>query len=209
MQSILVTGFEPFGGDEHNPSREVLASLPERIDGRPVSTAVLEVDGLAGPARVVRLLAEQAPAAVLMLGLAAGRPQLSLERIAVNRLDHRLPDNAGRTSDDQPLVVGGPDAYLTSLPARSILAAWHEAGMPGSLSDTAGLFVCNAVFYRARHALGERAPAGFMHLPDDETLALTRRRPGPYVALDHQARGVLLALRTIARHLDQSGPAGG
>lgn len=208
MRPILVTGFEPFGGDERNPSREVLGCLPDRIAGRSVRTAVLGVDGRGGPDRLAGLLDEHGPAAVLMLGLASGRPQLSLERVAVNRLDHRTPDNSGRTAHDEPLLRGGPDAYLSNLPLDAILAAWREAGIPGAISNTAGLFLCNAVFFHARHALGDRAPAGFLHLPDDEVLALTRRSPGPYLPLEHQARGVRIAVETIAAGLDQRPPRG-
>lgn len=202
-----MTGFEPFGGDARNPSQEVVAALPERISGRVIRRGLLAVDATSALPALSRLIAETEPAAVLMLGLAAGRPQPSLERVAVNRLDHHRPDNAGRTAISEPIVHDGPDAYLSSLPLRAIATAWREAGIPGTLSDTAGTFLCNAVFYQARHLLRDRAPAGFLHLPDDEALALTRRHPGPYVPLDHQTRAVLVAAETIVRHLGRDDPA--
>jgi len=204
MPSLLLTGFEPFGDCETNPSWTVA----ERLHGLAVGNLVvvsrrLPVDGTRAPAALTGLIGELEPAAAVMLGLAAGRFQVAVERVAVNVLDYRIADNTGVTHTDIPVVATGPDAYLTSLPARAIVSAWREAGLPGCLSDSAGTFLCNQVFYTARHALVQAGrgtvPAGFIHLPCDEALA--HGKPRPYVPLEHQVQAVRVALAVVAASL--------
>lgn len=197
---VLLTGFEPFGGDPSNPSWTVAA----RLDGLAVGSHAivsrgLPVDGARAVPLLLDLLESLSPAAVVMLGLTGDRPQLSLERVAVNVADYRIPDNAGLRRADAPLAPDGPAAYFTTLPTRAILESWRAAGIPGYLSDSAGTFLCNEVFYAARHHLATAGrgavPAGFVHLPCDEALALGR--PRPYVPLEHQVAAVRLALEVV------------
>ncbi|WP_045233505.1 pyrrolidone-carboxylate peptidase, partial [Deinococcus pimensis] len=191
---MLLTGFEPFGGDAVNPSDLAARALhDEVVGGLPVRSVLLPVDTARAP-HVLREALADGPSAVLLTGLAAGRPQVALERVALNVLDFRLPDNAGVTKQDEPVVPGGPDAYLSTLPLRAILAAWRAAGVPGYISDTAGLYLCNQVMYTARHALGEGVPCGFLHLPANEAIALSARAPGPYLPQGEIDRAVRVAL---------------
>ncbi len=176
-QTLLLTGFEPFGGDSSNPSWAIAQALDGLgIEGFRVSSHRLPVDGSRAPKVLTKLIDAKQPAAVVMLGLARGRVQIALERVAINALDYRIPDNAGRVRRDQPIIKNGPDAYLTTLPTEAILRAWYERAMPGYVSNTAGLYLCNQVFYAARHHLAssgrDRVPAGFIHLPSDESLVL-------------------------------------
>jgi len=191
---ILVTGFEPFGGLPHNPSQALLALLPERVRGRPLRRALLPVDA-EGVGEALQALYREGPEAVLHLGLAEGRPLLSLERLAVNLLDLERPDNCGRKLEDVPIVPGGPLALPARFPVKAVLARWKEAGLPGRQSLSAGSYLCNQVFYLSLYHLPESVPVGFLHLPPDEALAL--ERPGPYVPLEVQARAVLLALEAL------------
>jgi pyroglutamyl-peptidase len=111
-------------------------------------------------------LAQHRPDIVLALGQAEGRCDLSLERVAINVQDARIPDNAGQQPIDVPVIKGGPAAYFSTLPIKSLVAGLKAAGFPASVSQTAGTFVCNQVFYGLQHALaGQGVHSGFMHLP--------------------------------------------
>lgn len=173
--NILLTGFEPFGGNPVNPSCE----LAELLGGEvlPVSAARL------GPA-LESAVRESGAEAVIMMGLAENRIELSIERVAINVLDFRIPDNDGQQPRGVPIVPGGPDAYLSDLPVREIEAVWRAGGIPGSVSNTAGTFCCNQVLYLARR-MGLRA--GFIHLP-----------PLEVVPIDVQLQAVRLAMDVAA-----------
>ena len=164
---ILVTGFEPFGGQSVNPSWEVARGLQglELVGAQVFAVQLPCVFAQALPA-MNQALAQHRPDIVLALGQAEGRCDLSLERVAVNVQDARIPDNAGQQPIDVPVIQGGPAAYFSTLPIKSLVAGLKAAGFPASVSQTAGTFVCNQVFYGLRHALvGQSVHSGFMHLP--------------------------------------------
>ncbi|WP_291431497.1 pyrrolidone-carboxylate peptidase [Deinococcus sp.] len=213
MMPLLLTGFEAFHSHPVNPSAEAALALDGLVldgrvlDGRVlgglrVVSALLPVEPDAACARLTELLETQRPAAVLLTGLASGQPQVTLERVAVNVMDFRIPDNAGRQHRDAPVHAGGPDAYLSTLPLRAVLTAWQAADIPGHLSDTAGTFVCNAVMYHALHALRAlcRAdvPCGFLHLPANARVALAEAKAVPYLPQAELTRAVEVAARTVA-----------
>lgn len=184
-----------------NPSQgvaEVLAGTA--LGGARVESVLLPVDANRAPEVLREALRRVRPDGVLLTGLASGRPQLSLERVAVNVADFRIPDNAGVIRTGEPVVEGGPDAYLTSLPVHGILATWREARVPGYVSDTAGLYLCNQVMYVARHALPHEVACGFLHVPANEEVALAAGGPVPYLPQAEIVRGVRVALDVIARH---------
>jgi pyroglutamyl-peptidase len=167
VRPILVTGFEPFGGDSINPSGEVARALQGRaIDNAPVIGLVLpcifgaSIDALRAAVDAHR------PQLVLALGLAAGREGFTPERVAINRDDARIADNAGMQPIDRPVVADGPAAYFSTLPIKAMVAALHAAGCPAAVSNSAGTFVCNHLFYGLMHALRRRrgVRGGFMHL---------------------------------------------
>ena len=194
---ILLTGFEPFGGDSVNPSWDVACALDgELIDGVCVHALQLPcVFGRAIPT-LLAALRRHRPQAVLALGLAANRLELSLERVAINVDDARIPDNAGGQPIDDPVVARGPAAYFSTLPIKAIVAALQDAGLPATVSQTAGTFVCNHLFYGLMHSLRRRpgVRGGFMHVPLLPAQATAGGPPG--LALADQVRGVRLALLT-------------
>lgn len=195
---ILLTGFEPFGGDKLNPSWLVAQALHgEFIGGAPVQALCLPCVYGAALAVLQAALVQQRPAVVLALGLAAGRTVLSLERVAINVDDARIADNAGAMPIDTPVVGGAPAAYFSRLPIKAIVATLRAAGLPAAVSQTAGTFVCNHVFYGLMHALRRRprARGGFMHLPLLPEQAAAHAN-APSLALDLQVQGVRLALAT-------------
>jgi pyroglutamyl-peptidase len=200
----LVTGFEPFGGDLINPACEALSCLPRRIGDVEVATRMLPtvfdraLDSLDGA------LAATAPDLVLCLGLAGGRAGLSLERVAINLDDARIPDNEGHQPIDRPIVAGGPAAYFTTLPIKAAVAALHRAELPVLLSNTAGTFVCNHVFYGLMHRAarcGGRLRGGFLHVPYLPAQAAHHAGAGgevPSMALADIVRGIEIVLAVAA-----------
>jgi pyroglutamyl-peptidase len=165
--TVLVTGFEPFGGETINPSWEAVAQLAEEWPGL-VRTAQLPcVFGAAIPA-LRAAIDEHRPDLVLCVGQAGGRPALTPERVAINVDDARIPDNAGNQPVDQPVVPGGPAAYFTGLPVKACVSELRAAGIPASVSQTAGTFVCNHVFYGLMHLIATEFPelrGGLVHVP--------------------------------------------
>jgi pyroglutamyl-peptidase len=192
LRRILITGFEPFGGHQTNPS----GLLAQRLDGRDVAGyrvvgRLLPVEALALPAALAGAISEAEPDAIVGLGLAAGRTALALERTAVNLLDFEEPDNAGTILRETPVRENGAAAYFTNLPLSRILAAWHAAGIPGYVSDSAGTYICNQFLYEVL-ALNERSiPAGFVHLPCTPELAIARGPANtPSLPLELMSRGI-------------------
>lgn len=169
MVTALVTGFDPFGGEAINPSGEAV----KRLDGRLIGDAYVVARILpatfagSGPA-LARAIAEVGPDIVIAVGQADGRTALSLERVAINVQDARIPDNEGASPIDEPVVPGGPAAYWTSLPIKAMAAALRAQGIPAEISQTAGTFVCNHLFYSLAHLIATECPAlrgGFIHIP--------------------------------------------
>ncbi len=168
MKTVLITGFEPFGGDPINPSREIARALDGRaLAGRRIVGAVLPCVFDVSLVELRRLLRQHRPELVVCLGLAAGRAEITPERIAINLDDARMPDNAGFQPIDRPVVRGGPAAHWSTLPVKAIVADLRQRGVPASVSQTAGTFVCNHVFFGLMQALRRRrgVRGGFVHLP--------------------------------------------
>lgn len=174
-QCVLLAGFEPYGGAAGNPSQDVVRTL----DGTRLGNGSL-LHGLVLPVRfgeasavLATEIARTRPGLVLALGLAASRGEVAIERVALNLCDASIPDNAGLQPRDTAVLTDGPAALFATLPVRAMLAAVLAAGLPAVLSLSAGSYVCNEVFYRLLHAQATAGlPAGFMHLPPVERLAL-------------------------------------
>lgn len=194
---VLLTGFEPFDGDPENPSWEAARCLHgRRVAGHRIVARRLPVAFDASLRALRRALRETRPAAVLCTGLAATRARISLERVAVNLDDAPIPDNAGSRPADRPVVAGAPAAYFSTLPVKRCLHALREAGIPAEVSQSAGTYVCNHVFYGLMHALRRRprVAAGFVHVPYSPALAA--HRPGaPSLAVETVAAGLRIVLR--------------
>jgi len=169
--TVLLTGFTPFGGADTNASWQVAQLLGGAvIDGHTVVAAQLPTEFDTSIEVLTDLIDKHHPALVVCLGQAGGRQAISLERVAINIADARIPDNAGKQPVDKPVVSGGPPAYFTGLPIKAMLQALQEAGIAGEVSQTAGTYVCNHVFYGLMHTLERRRAftglrGGFIHLP--------------------------------------------
>lgn len=206
----LVTGFEPFGGDSVNPSFEALALLPADLGDLTIAIQVLPCRFGAALSALERAIAATAPDIVLGVGLAGGRSELSLERVAINVDDARIADNGSQQPVDRPIVPDGPAAYFATLPIKAAVAAMREAGLPAAVSNSAGTFVCNHVFYGLMHLAATRFPAvraGFLHVPYLPSQAA--RLPGtPSMALGEIVRGVEIILLVTATRTDDIAEAG-
>lgn len=201
---MLLTGFDPFGDAAVNPSWLVAEALHGRqIARHRVQVAQLPTMFDAATKRLDVLLARHRPALVISLGLAAGRAALSLERVAINVNDARIPDNAGAQPIDTPVVAGAPAAYFSTLPIKAMRQAMLDADVPTEVSQTAGTFVCNHVFFALMHRLAT-APAlagargGFIHVP------LLPGMGTPSLPLNTQVKGVRVAIRVaLVQSVDQ------
>ena len=191
---MLLTGFEPFGGSQVNPSREVVGRLArDGVPGVALHSAILPVDRQGGPATLLNAVRALHPDAILCLGEAARRMAISIERVALNLLDYRMADNAGHQAVDEPIVPGGPAAYFVTLPVRVILDAVRTAGIPAELSLSAGAFLCNQVTYELLHYLTTHQldiPAGFVHLPALPEQVTSAYPPMPSMALETMSCGI-------------------
>lgn len=194
----LVTGFDPFGGEPVNPSQQIAQALDgQLIAGHRIVGAILPTEFGASLPALEKLLRKHRPAFVLALGQAGGRAGISLERVAVNLIDARIPDNAGLQPVDMAVVENAPNAYFSTLPIKAMLTALCEAGIPAALSQTAGTFVCNQVFFGLMRLLARRrgARGGFVHVPYLPEQA-ARRAGAPGVPLETMIVAVRLCLET-------------
>jgi pyroglutamyl-peptidase len=178
--------------------------LKRRIGGIEIHTAELPTSYAKSAPVLAELIEEARPEIVLCVGQAGGRTELCLERVAINVQDARIRDNDGRQPIDRPVVKDGPAAYFATLPIKACVAAMREAGLPAAVSNTAGTFVCNHIFYtlmdvlrRGRHT----ARGGFLHIPYVPEQA-ARLGGAPSMALDDIVRGIEIVLETSAGRVD-------
>jgi pyroglutamyl-peptidase len=213
MHRVLVTGFEPFGGDRLNPSALVACELRGRM---PVEGGWLSVRSVVlpctfeGAAKRLRVaLQVHEPSLVVCLGLASGRPALGFERVAINLVDARIADNRGQQPLDQRVLPTLRDAYFSTLPVKAMAQAARDAGAAAEVSLSAGSFVCNAVFFALMHelhqAVGRKASkqaitvrGGFVHLPNLPMQVRGKKPAVPSMPLRTMVRGVKAALVTAA-----------
>ena len=192
--TVLLTGFDAFGGDTLNPSWLAVSALNNTvIEGHLVVAAQLPTTFAGSKKLLVALLRKHKPALVMSVGVAGGRAALSFERIAINVQDARIADNAGQQPIDVPVVKSGPPGYFSTLPIKAMLTAVTNSAVDAEVSQTAGTFVCNHVFYLLMHALGKqparaRARGGFVHVPYLPGQGL------PCMRLEDMVRGLQTAL---------------
>ena len=207
----LVTGFEPFAGDDVNPAGEAALGLPSRLGELVIENRILPTVFGRAIAALEDALVTVRPDIVLCVGLAGGRAEFSLERVAINVDDARIPDNDGQQPIDRPIAAGGPAAYFTGLPVKAAVAALRQAGLPAIVSNTAGTFVCNHVFYGLMHLTATRQlplRGGFLHVPYLPSQA-ARFNAAPSMGLEQIVEGIRIILRVAAAHTDDIATAEG
>lgn len=191
--TVLLTGFEPFEAQSVNASWLAVEEVARAWDGPPLAVVRLPVSFRRAPQALLEALERTRPEVVVCVGEAGDAQALRVERVAVNVADARIADNDGAQPVDAPLVPGGPAAWFTGLPLKACVAAAVEAGVRAEVSDTAGTYVCNAVFYRLAEALaGSDVPHGFVHVPRTPE----QRGDGRGMATADAARGLAAVVRT-------------
>lgn len=200
---LLITAFEPFGGEAVNPAQLAVEALPDRIGAAQLVKLAVPVEFGRSAAVVCAAIDAHRPDAVLCVGQAGGRAAITPERVAINCDDARIPDNAGAQPVDAPVAADGPAAYFATLPVKAMVAAIRQAGLPAALSNTAGTYVCNHLMYAVLHHLAQRSPqvrAGFLHLPymTEQTVGKPAGTPG--LSLEALVQGLTAAVTAIARN---------
>ena len=198
--TILITGFEPFGGEAINPSWEAVRRIP-KIDSVSFKRMRLPVEWGSAQALLEQAVRDLRPDCVLLCGQAGGRSGVSIERVAVNLMEAGAPDNAGVSHMGDPIEPHGPDAYFATYPYRAMLSALKEAEIPAAFSFSAGAYLCNCVMYRALRLAATEFPgmqAGFIHLP----YLPEQTADKPSLPLEAQVRALEICVKTIGANED-------
>ena len=200
---ILLTAFDPFGGEPVNPSWEAVRLLRAPAGTEVKKLLLPTVFGRSGDLLCAALAAER-PDLTLCIGQAAGRPAITPERIGVNLMDASIPDNAGFQPQEEPVIPGAPAAYFARLPVAALAEAIRAAGVPARVSNSAGLFVCNALLCRLLHEIETHYPqmrGGFVHVPclPEQAERLGKGAALPSLTLPEIVRGLQAALAFCSR----------
>lgn len=201
---LLLTAFDPFGGESVNPAQRAVSLVGEFSGIEIVKLTVPTVFGEASRIAIEALRRER-PDAVLCIGQADGRAAVTPERVAINLMDARIPDNAENQPADEPVVLGAPDAYFSTLPIKKMVEAIRERGIPAEVSNTAGTFVCNALMYSVLHALKTEFPnsiGGFMHVPFIPEQAANKGANVPSMNLNDIVSAIEAAVVAIFEHFN-------
>ena len=203
MTKVLVTGFDPFGGEPINPAWESVKELA-KIESDQYKVEVRQIPTVFDKSieHLYAAIEETKPDIVLCIGQAGGRGDLSIERVAINVNDARIADNEGNQPIDTPIVEHGPAAYWSTLPIKSMVHELQQQGIPASISQTAGTYVCNHVFYGLMHYVAENKAAirgGFIHIPYLPEQA-ARQLGQPSMALETIVKGLRVAIEAVISH---------
>lgn len=171
MKKLLITGFEPFGGEKINPSMDAVLSLPPQIGDYRLIKLVLPVVFGKAAELAIRSASEHAPDVILCVGQAGGRSAITPEIVGINLKNATIPDNENNLPTDEPIIKNGSTAYFSTLPVRKLANALKNAGIPSYVSYSAGAYVCNDLLYSLlAHFDGSSTKVGFVHIPysDDQ-----------------------------------------
>ncbi len=209
MKKVLITGFEPFGGADVNPALEAVKKLNGReLNGGVIVTCDVPVVRFNAIDAVMKAVELHQPDVVITVGQAGGRAAITPERVAINVDDFRIPDNAGIQVIDEPIYEQAPNAYFSTLPIKAIVHRLQEMNIPAQVSNTAGTFVCNHLFYGVANQLAKtKVRNGFIHIPylPEQTAKLDQ----PSMSLDLIVEGLALAAQATLEHDEDLQATGG
>lgn len=208
---ILVTGFDPFGGEKINPAIESVKKLPDTIAGAEIIK--LEIPTVIGKSvdKIKAKIEEVHPDVVLSIGQAGGRPDITVERVGINCDDCRIKDNEGNQPIDEKVAEDGPAAYFSTLPIKAMVKNIQDGGVPASVSNTAGTFICNHVLYGVAHIRATKHPemrTGFIHIPFLPEQVVDKKNM-PSMALETIVKGLTLAIEAIVNNKEDIKVTGG
>lgn len=193
MKSLLITGFEPFGGEVINPSWEAVHRLPDEINGYSLTKLLLPVEFGSAADKALEIADRISPDVIICVGQAGGRGEITPELVAINLRYAKIPDNSGNQPIDEPIIVGGDNALFSTIPARKIAEAIEAFGIPSQLSYSAGSYVCNDLLYTLlMHFKGSKTRVGFIHIP-----YCTEQGKEPYMSLESIVDGLKNAINNL------------
>jgi pyroglutamyl-peptidase len=193
MKKLLITGFEPFGGEEINPSGEALRLLPEKIGNYNLTKLLLPVVFGEAAQKVISEAERLRPDAVICVGQAGGRSAVTPEMVGINLRHASIPDNAGNQPCDEPIIADGETAYFSTIPVRKIAEAIKTAGISSQVSYSAGAYVCNDVLYTLlAHFVNSDVKVGFIHIP-----YVTEQNKEPAMEMDNIIKALTVAVENI------------
>lgn len=197
MKRVLITGYEPFGGDDYNPSLEIAKELNgQTYEEYTYVYKPIPVNRFQCIEELHAAIAEFEPQIVICVGLAWNRQGISVERVAINVADFPIPDNAGYQAMNETIVEGGPNAYFSELPIKSIVGALREAGIPSQISNTAGTYCCNILMYTLLDAIHKGCSVkkgGFLHIPFETKQAAQKVEQVPFMGIQTMIEAVRIA----------------
>lgn len=198
---ILITGFDPFGGENVNPAYEAVKLLPDTIAGAEIIKLEVPTRFHRAGAVLEDAMQRHKPDAVICVGQAGGRAAITPEKVAINLMDGRIPDNAGYQPVDAPIREDGETAYFTSLPVKAMVQRMRDAGIPAAVSYTAGTYVCNYLLYTLLYLIDKKYPnvrGGFIHVPYAMEQVINKPLGTPSMDLRQIARGLETAVEAVA-----------
>lgn len=193
MKTLLITGFEPFGGEQINPSWEAVSRLPNQINGYALTKLLISVAFGVAAENVLRAAEELHPDVILCIGQAGGRGAITPELVAINLRYAKIPDNEGFEPKDEPIIAGGTCAYFSTLPVRQMAEAVNNAGVASQVSYSAGAYVCNDLLYTLlAHFEGSQTRVGFIHIP-----YCKEQSKEPAMEISEMVKGLTVAIENI------------
>ncbi len=201
---ILVTGFDPFGGESVNPALETVKSLPDTIAGAKIIKLKVPTVRYQSLQVIADAIAIHDPDVVLSIGQAGGRSDITVERIGINVDDFSIADNAGNMPADDPICPDGPDARFVTLPIKAMVEKIRKKKIPASVSNSAGTFVCNHVTYGVCQLLATKYPgkkSGFIHIPYLPSQVVEKKNT-PSMSLELLTEGITAAICAIVEQQD-------
>lgn len=202
FMKVLVTGFDPFGGENVNPAYEAVKLLPDIIEGAQIIKLEIPTVFKKSIEVVKEAVENDQPDVVINVGQAGGRACVTVEKVAINLADAGIPDNAGDSPQDEPLEEDGPDAYFSTLPVRAMVENVKSHGLPCEISYSAGTYVCNSVMYRVLHLAARSYPnmkAGFIHVPYSSEQVANKDRPLASMPIEIIAKSLEHAIEAVVK----------
>ncbi|MGL5964248.1 MAG: pyroglutamyl-peptidase I [Fusobacteriaceae bacterium] len=196
---VLVTGFDPFGGENINPAWEAVKAIPNQVEGVDVVTVQIPTVFRKSVDAVLTAAKEHNPDVILCVGQAGGRFDMTIERVAINIDDARIKDNEGNQPIDLPIYEDGEQAYFTTLPIKAMVAEMQKNGCPASVSNTAGTFVCNHIMYAVLHHIATDKIAkkgGFIHVPYIPEQVVDKKG-APYMETTRITKSLVACIKAI------------
>ena len=208
---VLITGFDPFGGESINPAFEAVKQLPDTIEGAKVIKLEIPTVFRKSLEKIEENIIKHNPDVVISIGQAGGRFGITPERVAINIDDARIPDNETNQPIDIPIFEDGDAAYFTTLPIKAMVKEMQDNGIPASVSNTAGTFVCNHVMYGVLYMTAKKYPnikAGFIHVPYIPSQVVTKPNQ-PSMSTDDITKGLALCIKAIVNNSSDIKTVGG